>query len=318
MSFCVQDIAYELGEIKISTKDLIAKMVIPESKKIELAERVGTEYIYETVAESDFFSLSTKCINSLLLANPINTENLGIIFVSQSNSQIIPAEGQRIRHACNLPSSVFVLDLNIGCSGFVYALFLADSLLKTSQLKNIIIVAGDTYRRSLNKDDRSTKLLFSDAVSAVLITSGGTTEILQVDFGGDGLNYKDISLPVIQDYSEKTFFRMEGAKVFSFTNSVIPTSINNVLLTSSTKISEVSLVFFHQASGIVLQTLQSKLGLSETQIPKTINTFGNTGSASIPITISSCLTRKEINTGDTIILSGFGVGLSYGTILLKW
>jgi 3-oxoacyl-[acyl-carrier-protein] synthase-3 len=309
MSFCVQDIAYELGEIKISTKDLIAKMVIPESKKIELAERVGTEYIYETVAESDFFSLSTKCINSLLLANPINTENLGIIFVSQSNSQIIPAEGQRIRHACNLPSSVFVLDLNIGCSGFVYALFLADSLLKTSQLKNIIIVAGDTYRRSLNKDDRSTKLLFSDAVSAVLITSGGTTEILQVDFGGDGLNYKDISLPVIQDYSEKTFFRMEGAKVFSFTNSVIPTSI---------KISEVSLVFFHQASGIVLQTLQSKLGLSETQIPKTINTFGNTGSASIPITISSYLTRKEINTGDTIILSGFGVGLSYGTILLKW
>jgi 3-oxoacyl-[acyl-carrier-protein] synthase-3 len=111
---------------------------------------------------------------------------------------------------------------------------------------------------------------------------------------------------------------MEGAKVFSFTNSVIPTSINNVLLTSSTKISEVSLVFFHQASGIVLQTLQSKLGLSETQIPKTINTFGNTGSASIPITISSYLTRKEINTGDTIILSGFGVGLSYGTILLKW
>lgn len=318
MTFFIKDIVYELGEIKLSTDSLISQLEISDLKKVELKERVGTDFIYESGPQTDFFSLSTKCVLSLLRKNSISEDGLGIIFVTQSNSQIIPAEGQRVKHACGLPESVFVLDLNIGCSGFVYALFVATSILKTSHLKNIIIVAGDTYRKFIDPEDRSTSLLFSDAVSGTLVNSEGSTEILEIDFGGNGANYNDISLLKNFDHSKNVKFKMDGAKVFSFTNSVIPSSIDRTLLRSSKKVSDISLFFFHQASGIVLQTLKSKLNLTDRQVPETLTELGNTGSASIPITLSKCLSDDSVKIGDHLLLSGFGIGLSYGTMILKW
>ena len=319
MGLCVVDVAYELGSKVHSVSELAKKFKLTSDKYDDLRNKIGTNFIYENSESEDFASLATKSIKVLLANNEIDQNNLGLIFVTQSNSKILPADGQRIRSICGLPDSVFVLDVNMGCSGFIYGLAVANSFIQSSSFKQIILVAGDTYRNNINTEDRSTFLLFSDAVSATLIESKESSQILGFDFGGDGINFEDISLSKqnFRDTSSHDFY-MNGGKVFQFTQNSIPNSINRVLTINSTKIDDLKLVIFHQASRIVLDTLNEKIALNISQTSETISKFGNTGSASIPITLSEYLKFSALEPGDLVLLSGFGIGLSFGSVLLKW
>ena len=319
MGLCVVDVAYELGSKVHSVSELAKKFKLTSDKYDDLRNKIVTNFIYENSESEDFASLATKSIKVLLANNEIDQNNLGLIFVTQSNSKILPADGQRIRSICGLPDSVFVLDVNMGCSGFIYGLAVANSFIQSSSFKQIILVAGDTYRNNINTEDRSTFLLFSDAVSATLIESKESSQILGFDFGGDGINFEDISLSKqnFRDTSSHDFY-MNGGKVFHFTQNSIPNSINRVLTKNSTKIDDLKLVIFHQASRIVLDTLNEKIALNISQTSETISKFGNTGSASIPITLSEYLKFSSLEPGDLVLLSGFGIGLSFGSVLLKW
>lgn len=318
MGLCILDVAYELGSKVHSVSELSKKFNLTSDKYDDLMSKIGTSYIYENSESENFASLAVKSIGVLLAKNVIDKENLGLIFITQSNSKILPADGQRIRSICGLPDSVFVLDINMGCSGFIYGLAVANSFIESSSLKQIIVVAGDTYRKNINPVDRSTFLLFSDAVSATLVESKESSQILGFDFGGDGINFEDISLAKNNSKASSPDFYMNGSKVFQFTQKSIPNSVNRVLTRNSTKIEELKLVIFHQASRIVLDTLNEKVALNYSQITETISKFGNTGSASIPITLSEYLKFSSLKPGDLVLLSGFGVGLSFGSVLLKW
>jgi 3-oxoacyl-[acyl-carrier-protein] synthase-3 len=318
MGLCVLDVAYELGSKVHSVSELSKKFNLTSDKYDDLMSKIGTSYIYENSESENFTSLAVKSIGVLLAKNVIDKENLGLIFITQSNSKILPADGQRIRSICGLPDSVFVLDINMGCSGFIYGLAVANSFIESSSLKQIIVVAGDTYRKNINPVDRSTFLLFSDAVSATLVESKESSQILGFDFGGDGINFDDISLAKNNSKASSPDFYMNGSKVFQFTQKSIPNSVNRVLTRNSTKIEELKLVIFHQASRIVLDTLNEKVALNYSQITETISKFGNTGSASIPITLSEYLKFSSLKPGDLVLLSGFGIGLSFGSVLLKW
>jgi len=319
MGLCVVDVAYELGSKAHSVSELAKKFKLTSDKYEDLRNKIGTSFIYENSESEDFASLAIKSIKVLLANNEIDQDNLGLIFVTQSNSKILPADGQRIRSICGLPDSVFVLDVNMGCSGFIYGLAVANSFIQSRSFKQIILVAGDTYRKNINTEDRSTFLLFSDAVSATLIESKESSQILGFDFGGDGINFEDISLAK-QNFRETSSpdFYMNGGKVFQFTQNNIPNSINRILTKNSTKIDDLKLVIFHQASRIVLDTLNEKIALNISQTSETISKFGNTGSASIPITLSEYLKFSSLEPGDLVLLSGFGIGLSFGSVLLKW
>lgn len=319
MGLCVVDVTYELGSKVHSVSELAKKFKLASDKYDDLRNKIGTNFIYENSESEDFASLAIKSINVLLANNEIDQDNLGLIFVTQSNSKILPADGQRIRSICGLPDSVFVLDINMGCSGFIYGLAVANSFIQSSSFKQIIVVAGDTYRNNINTEDRSTFLLFSDAVSATLVESKESSQILGFDFGGDGINFEDIYLAKenSRDSSSLDFY-MNGGKVFQFTQNSIPKSINRVLTRNSTKIADLKLVIFHQASRIVLDTLNEKVALNISQTSETISKFGNTGSASIPITLCEYLKFSSLEPGDLVLLSGFGIGLSFGSVLLKW
>ena len=319
MGLCVVDVTYELGSKVHSVSELAKKFKLTSDKYDDLRNKIGTNFIYENSESEDFASLAIKSINVLLANNEIDQDNLGLIFVTQSNSKILPADGQRIRSICGLPDSVFVLDINMGCSGFIYGLAVANSFIQSSSFKQIIVVAGDTYRNNINSEDRSTFLLFSDAVSATLVESKESSQILGFDFGGDGINFEDIYLAKenSRDSSSLDFY-MNGGKVFQFTQNSIPNSINRVLTRNSTKIDDLKLVIFHQASRIVLDTLNEKVALNISQTSETISKFGNTGSASIPITLWEYLKFSSLEPGDLVLLSGFGIGLSFGSVLLKW
>jgi 3-oxoacyl-[acyl-carrier-protein] synthase-3 len=319
MGLCISDIAYELGSKVYSVPELAKKFNLASDKYSDLVNKIGTSFIFENSESENFASLAIKSINVLLAKNVIDQGNLGLIFITQSNSKILPADGQRIRSLCGLSDSVFVLDINMGCSGFIYGLAVANSFIQSKSLKQIIIVAGDTYRNNINVDDRSTFLLFSDAVSATLLESRESSQILGFDFGGDGINFEDISLAKYSSKDSSSLnFNMNGAKVFQFTQKSIPDSINRVLTRTATKMGELKLVIFHQASGLVLNTLNEKIALNRSQTYETISKYGNTGSASIPITLSEYLKFSSLKPNDLVLLSGFGIGLSFGSVLLQW
>jgi 3-oxoacyl-[acyl-carrier-protein] synthase-3 len=299
--------------------ELAKKFNLASDKYSDLINKIGTSFIFENSESESFVSLAIKSIKVLLAENVIDQDNLGLIFITQSNSKILPADGQRIRSLCGLSDSVFVLDINMGCSGFIYGLAVANSFIQSKSLKQIIIVAGDTYRNNINVDDRSTFLLFSDAVSATLLESRESSQILGFDFGGDGINFEDISLAKYSSKDSSSLnFNMNGAKVFQFTQKSIPDSINRVLTRTTTKMGELKLVIFHQASGLVLNTLNEKIALNRSQTYETISKYGNTGSASIPITLSEYLKFSSLKPNDLVLLSGFGIGLSFGSVLLQW
>ena len=319
MGLCISDIAYELGSKVHSVPELAKKFNLASDKYSDLINKIGTSFIFENSESESFVSLAIKSIKVLLAENVIDQDNLGLIFITQSNSKILPADGQRIRSLCGLSDSVFVLDINMGCSGFIYGLAVANSFIQSKSLKQIIIVAGDTYRNNINVDDRSTFLLFSDAVSATLLESRESSQILGFDFGGDGINFEDISLAKYSSKDSSSLnFNMNGAKVFQFTQKSIPDSINRVLTRTTTKMGELKLVIFHQASGLVLNTLNEKIALNRSQTYETISKYGNTGSASIPITLSEYLKFSSLKPNDLVLLSGFGIGLSFGSVLLQW
>lgn len=319
MGLCISDIAYELGSKVHSVPELAKKFNLPSDKYSDLINKIGTSFIFENSESENFASLAIKSIKVLFAKNVIDQGNLGLIFITQSNSKILPADGQRIRSLCGLSDSVFVLDINMGCSGFIYGLAVANSFIQSKSLKQIIIVAGDTYRNNINVDDRSTFLLFSDAVSATLLESRESSQILGFDFGGDGINFEDISLAKYNSKDSSSLnFNMNGAKVFQFTQKSIPDSINRVLTRTTTKMDELKLVIFHQASGLVLNTLNEKIALNRSQTYETISKYGNTGSASIPITLSEYLKFSSLKPNDLVLLSGFGIGLSFGSVLLQW
>ena len=319
MGLCILDVAYELGSKVHSVPELVKKFKLTSEKYSDLINKIGTSFIYQNSDSENFSSLAVKSIKVLLSENVIDQGRLGLIFITQSNSKILPADGQRIRSLCGLSDSVFVLDINMGCSGFIYGLTVANSLIESKSLKQVIIVAGDTYRNNINADDRSTFLLFSDAVSATLVESREGSQILGFDFGGDGINFEDISLAKYSSKDSTSLdFYMNGAKVFQFTQKSIPNSIDRVLNQTNTKMGELKLVIFHQASGVVLNTLNEKVALNSSQTYETISKFGNTGSASIPITLSEYVKFSPLKSGDLVLLSGFGIGLSFGTALIKW
>jgi 3-oxoacyl-[acyl-carrier-protein] synthase-3 len=320
MGISILNQTYELGAKKLSVPELTKNFNLTSDKYDDLSNKIGTRFVYENSENENFASLAIKSIKNILEGHVVDQNKLGLILITQSNSNILPAEGQRIRSSCGLSESVFVIDINMGCSGYVYGLAVANSLIESGFLKNVILVVGDTYRKNINANDRSTFMLFSDAVSATLLKSKKDSQILGFDFGGDGVNFKDISLelPDYKNYVSPPNFHMNGRKVFQFTQSNIPLSINRVLTRNDVKVEDLKLVIFHQASKIVLDTLNEKVKISGSQTSETLSKFGNTGSASIPITLSEYLKVSSLISGDLILLSGFGVGLSYGTVLIKW
>ena len=193
-----------------------------------------------------------------------------------------------------------------------------------------------TYSRYINKNDRSTRVLFGDAAAATIVESSEQRKgIIDIALGSSGSGYKSFWIPagglrLPKSYSTsievedergnartQNDIEMDGFAVWSFINSVVPKQVNNLLQKNHMKKSDIDQFIFHQASLMTLKSITKTLNLDEEKVFINIRDIGNVVSSSIPIAIKDALDQKKINVGSRIILSGFGVGLSYGTILME-
>ena len=279
--------------------------------------------------------LSIKACEKLF-SNESKEDIDGIIYCTQSPDYIMPSNCFFLQDHLNLSEDIFALDFNHACTGYIYSLAIAHSFLLSGLGRKILLVNADTYSKYINKNDRSTRVLFGDGAAVSIIESTKSQSgIIDIDLASRGKGYDKfwiqaggLRIPKSKETSvelrdksgnvrSKNDITMDGMEVWSFINSVAPKQILSLLERNNLNKSEVSLFIFHQASKMTLDSLMRILQLENDQFFTNIKEIGNTVSASIPIAIKDAMDQGKLKKGQHVVLSGFGVGLSYGTILMK-
>lgn len=258
-----------------------------------------------------------------------------LIFVSQSRDYLIPMTACILQDRLGVGQSCIALDIPSGCTGFVHGLATVASLLVASQGKRGLLFVGDVNKADGYGIGSSTNFLFGDAGSVCAVECNQDAGPMFFDFGTDGSGYKHLYVPAGGfrhtvsrgdfDYVEDSDgikrrpidCIIDGPKVFEFTVGTVPVSVRRLLEHMDLSVNDVDSFVFHQANKLINEAIRSKLKIPPEKHPYSIEQFGNTSSASIPLTMTTRLSR-ELETGvNKLVLCGFGVGLSWASAYVE-
>ena len=279
--------------------------------KKKLFKATGINKRFISSESENVITLSIKSARKIL--NTKIKKQLGFLFfVSQTSPYKFPSVACILQNELKLPNDIFAVDINMGCSGYVYALKLANSF-SHAKKKYGLIICSDTYTKYINKKNTTCKPIFSDASTATLLESSKKKFFRSFDFGVDGKGHKDL---ILSNNSNNMF--MNGAKLAIFTLNIIPDFISNFIKKNKIKKKQIKFFALHQASRYVCENIRKKLNFEKKYFLKNYNKFGNTVSSSIPLLLQEAINKKKIKKNDIIIACGFGVGLSWGAVEIKW
>jgi len=259
----------------------------------------------------------------------------GIIFISQTPDYRLPATSCVVQDKLGLSTECMAFDVNLGCSGYVYGLWMAANFIATGALKRILLLVGDTISKAISPNDRSTSMLFGDAASATALEMDETSSTISFVLKTDGKGSDNLIIPaggyrnpatqenlvrIVQpDGSIRSLndLYMDGGEIFNFTIKRVPPLVKELLSINNLDVKDIDYFVFHQANEFILKHLAKKLKLSQEQTPISIDRFGNTSSASIPLTITSELQDVLSSNKKKLAMIGFGVGYSWGGALMN-
>jgi 3-oxoacyl-[acyl-carrier-protein] synthase-3 len=255
-----------------------------------------------------------------------------LILCTQAPDYILPTSACILQDRLGLPTSVGALDINLGCSGYVYGLSLAGGLIASGAARNVMLVTADTYSKYMHAGDKSVRTLFGDGAAATLVSACGFGDCSRIGpfvFGTDGSGAQHLivesggfRLPGSADTSEEQTDRhgnvrsrqnlyMNGGEVLTFTLREVPRAYRAMLESSGTAPEDFDHVILHQANKFMVDALQKKLGLPDEKVPRRYEEIGNTVSSTIPFVLAGLQEQGQLSEGARIMLIGFGVGLSW-------
>ena len=297
----------------------------PEWDMPKILEKTGIRERYISAPAETAVDLAFKA-GMKLLSSISDIEDIDLlILVTQSPDYVLPTSACILQDRLGLSKNCMAFDVNLGCSGFVYALSIAGGLIESGVARKGLILCADTYSKYIVKNDRTCRPLFSDGAAATLVVSSEIDCIGPFELGTDGAGYdhlivkhsgaREAELPAEICSSS---LEMSGGDVFLFTMRVVPPCINKLLDRTELKLENVDLIVFHQASKLVIDNLIRTMSLDKSKVFTNYENIGNTVSASIPIALKDASTQGRLRDGDTVLLVGFGVGLSWGATLMRW
>jgi len=279
--------------------------------------------------------LCKAAAEELLKATSTAKEEIGIlIFVSQTPDYFLPASSVMLQNRLGLPKTCMAFDINLGCSGYVYGLSVISSLMSNAKIKKGLLLTGDISSLGTPKEDKSVYPLFGDAGTATLLEYDEKAKEMFFSLETDGSGYEAIIVReggMRKPYTKESFeikdqgngisragrnLELNGVDVFNFSVTVVPENIRKFFEQTSTNPESYDYFVMHQANLLMNETIRKKLKFPPEKIPYTLSKYGNTSSASIPLTIVSELADK-VKTPQSLLISGFGVGLSWATASLK-
>jgi 3-oxoacyl-[acyl-carrier-protein] synthase-3 len=220
----------------------------------------------------------------------------------------LPHTSAIVQYKLGLKECISAFDISLGCSGYVYGLNIIKSVMEANGFKKGLLFTADPYSKVLDSSDRNTELLFGDAATCTLMSEDFEYTLLKTAFCTDGKGGEAIRVD-----PATSFLSMKGQDVFMFAMKKVPEQIRKCIEDNGLKREEIDLFLFHQGSKYIVENLRKRLGLPENRAPFNAYNFGNTVSSSIPIMLEHLLTGES----RYILLSGFGVGLSWATTILS-
>ncbi len=245
-----------------------------------------------------------------------------LIFVSQTRDYTLPVTACLLQERLKLEKDTIAFDIPLGCSGFVYGLYIA-FLISNNTKSNGLLLCGDMSSKMVDPNDKKMLALFGDAGSAIAVEYGSKNKLKSIfSLGSDGKGEKSLILEGNgygninnKKNQNDNYLKMNGPKIFEFGLNEIATNISNLFKKNKTKLSEIDYFIFHQANRYLIENIAKKLKISSKKIIYSLDNYGNTNSASIPLTLNKH--RLLFKKGKKkILICGFGVGLSWGTAII--
>ncbi|MEM9742733.1 MAG: ketoacyl-ACP synthase III [Pseudomonadota bacterium] len=245
-----------------------------------------------------------------------------LVFVTQTPDYLQPGNSSLAHRDLDLSANCAAFDLNLGCSGYPYGLAVAAHLVAAGTAKRALVLHGETPTKVVNPDDRSTALLFGDAGSATALEYREGAEPSGFMMHSDGTGYSDLIVSGIgfrnskPTHDQDRYLAMNGTNIFNFTLKRVPKLALDSARLMQWPIESIDYYVLHQANLFIIQHLAKKLKIPMTRIPLTLREFGNTGGASVPLTLAHHFDAATIDQPTRVAMLGFGIGLSWGAALM--
>jgi 3-oxoacyl-[acyl-carrier-protein] synthase-3 len=335
-SAAVTGIAYHLPD-QVLTNEQLAR---------EFAAWDGDKVLAKTGIRARRVASQAECASDLAIASACRLFESGacdpsdvdfLILCTQSPDYLVPTTACLVQDRLGLSTRCGAVDINQGCSGYVYGLSLAKGLIESGAAKCVLLVTSDTWTKYINALDKSTRTIFGDGSAATLIrrVESESEMIGPFVFGTDGAGAGNLIVPsgglryppspdaeVEREdesgnrRSDRNLF-MNGPEVFAFTLRVVPEAVHRLLSDAELQMEDVDRFVFHQANKFMLDRLRVKLNIPAEKFLVDMEDVGNTVSSTIPIALERASTRGEVTPGDRVMVVGFGVGYSWAAALLR-
>ncbi|GHV47973.1 3-oxoacyl-ACP synthase [Bacteroidia bacterium] len=330
MTAFIKHISYYLPEKILTNEDLIKEF--PEWTVEKIASKVGVNRRHIAADNETAADMAVKAATKLFAEHDIDRQTIDfLLFCTQSPDYFLPTSAALIQDRLGLSAACGAIDYNLGCSGYVYGLSLAKGLIYGGIAKNILLVTAETYSKHLHPKDKGNRTIFGDAASATLVSSEGFAEIGNFSLGTDGRGAENLIVktgamrqkPALNDivYDENNnlkssdYLFMGGGEIFSFTADAVPLLVEKVLSNNQLKQDNIDLFVFHQANKYMMNYLRKLIDIDKDRFYIYLENVGNTVSATIPIALYEA--HQEGKVEGNVLLAGFGVGYSWGGVILK-
>lgn len=293
----------------IVTNDDLARMMDTSDEWIRTRTGIERRHIAsEDESTSDMATIAAqKAIKDARLA----VEDIDLILVATATPDyMFPSTACLVQDKLGA-RNIGAMDIGAACSGFIYGMVTAKQFIETGAYRHVLVIGAEKFSEIVDWDDRNTAVLFGDGAGAVVL--GPVSEhkgIRSFELGADGSGGQHLR-------TDKKV-KMNGREVYKFAVRQVPKTILHVMEQANVTIDDVHMIVPHQANIRIIKAAQEKLGIEDHRISVTVDRYSNTSAASIPLSLHHEVTTRRISDGDALVLAGFGGGLTWASLVIRW
>lgn len=331
MKVYIKALAYNLPE-KVLTNEMIAQE-FPEWTVEKIDKKIGIKQRHVTVEGETASDLAVGAAEKLFAENNYNRYLIDyVIFVTQSPDYHLPTTACTIQTRLGLSKRITVIDVNLGCNGFVAGLSLAKAVIIADQAKNVLLLTGETYSKYMHERDKSNRTIFGDGAAATLVSTEGIAEVGEFVIGTDGTGAENLIVKTggarhpqsAEDLKFDDFgnprssdnLYMDGPAILNYSLDSIPQLVEDVLEKNHVTMDDIDLHVYHQANTFLANLERRKLRIPEEKYYCNIENFGNTVSSTIPIALCEAMKEGRIRKGTKVLSVAQGLGYTWGGMVL--
>ena len=329
----IKGISYYLPERVVTNEELLKEF--PEWSVDKVAAKVGVNSRHLAAADETAGDMAEKAARKLFEEYNVNPKDIDFLLLcTQSPDHFLPSTSCILQNRLGIPTSSGAFDYNLGCSGCVYGMAMAKSFVDSGLAKNVLLLTAETYQKTLHPSDKSNRSIFGDGAAACLISSEGIAEIGECVLGTDGSGAEHLIVKtgaarckqptgvVTEDADGHQCFDdylyMNGSAIFNFTLDAVPAMMKEILAKNKMEKDDVDYYVFHQANKFMLNTIRKVCVLPKDKFYVNLEETGNTVSSTVMIGLKQCLESGTVHEGMKVMVTGFGVGLSWGGTILRF